>query len=101
MDAVFNSSTVESRGGPATVFSAHPSLQQPFAVTSGTSQRFVADLADLDRSLAVNSTGQVAHVFHRHREDQVALWHDVEFHPVIFSRAGAEGAAEGTLILRP
>ena len=101
LDAVFNSATVESRGGPATVFSAHPSLQQPFAVTSGTSQRFVADLADLDRSLAVNSTGQVAHVFHRHREDQVPLWHDVLFHPVIFSRAAAEADAEATLTLSP
>ena len=101
VDGIFNSTPVPSRGGPATVFSTHPSLDRPFAVVSGTSQRFLADLADLDRSLAVNSTGQCAHLFHRHREDQVALWQDVEYHPVIFSRADAEAQAEGILTLSP
>ncbi len=101
IDNLFNSDPMEGRGGPFTVFATTPSLSEPFAIGGGTSQRFIADLADLGRSLAINSTGQCAHLFHRHREDQIPLWQDVEFHPVYFSRGSVEGAAESTLRLTP
>ncbi len=101
IDDLFNGDPLEGRGGPFTVFATTPSLDEPFAIIGGTSQRFIADLADLERSLAINSTGQSAHLFHRHREDQIPLWLEVGFHPVRFSRGSVEGVAEGTLYLTP
>ncbi|MCP4546534.1 MAG: penicillin acylase family protein, partial [bacterium] len=63
------------------------------------SQRLIVDLDDLSRSLAVNSTGQCAHAFHRHREDQIALWSRVDYHPLLSTREAVEAAAEATLRL--
>lgn len=101
LERVFNSVAMAGRGGPFTVFATTPSVARPFAVISGTSQRWIADLADLGHSLAVNSTGQCAHAFHKHREDQVGLWYRVEYRPVRYSRASVEAEAEGRLTLRP
>jgi len=88
--------------GPFTVFATTPGLgeTEPFAIVSGTSQRFIADLADLKSSVAANSTGQCAHLFQRHREDQIPLWQNVELHPVYFDRESVEAVAEGTLRLQ-
>jgi penicillin amidase len=99
LERIFNSDAMGGRGGPFTVFATTPSVARPFAVIAGSSQRWIADLADLGRSLAVNSTGQCAHAFHAHREDQVPLWYEVEYRPLRFSRESFE--AEGTLTLRP
>ncbi len=101
LERLFNSTPVPAPGGPFTVFATHPSPTPPFKVTSGTSQRFLADLADLSRSLAANSTGQSGHAFHRHVQDQVQLWQKVEYHPVLFDRAKVEAAAEEVMTLTP
>ncbi len=101
VDGLFNSDPMEGRGGPFTVFATFPSVTQPFAVVGGVSHRFIADLSDLSRSKAINSTGQSIHLFHRHREDQILLWQEVGYRPVRFSRGSVEAAAKGTLYLTP
>ncbi len=101
LDWIFNPKSVPAPGGPFTVNAATPSISKPFIAVAGTSQRLIADLADLGRSLAVNSTGQCAHVFHAHRDDQIALWQEVDYHPVLFDRPTAETEAEGVLTLTP
>lgn len=101
LDWIVNPKPVPAAGGPFTVNAATPSLSNPFTVLAGTSQRFLADLADLRRSLAVNSTGQSGHLFHAHRDDQIGLWQRVEYHPVYFERESLEKVEEGVLTLRP
>ena len=101
LDWIFNPQPVPAAGGPFTVNAATPSSTQPFRVLAGTSQRFIADLADLGRSLAVNSTGQSGQAFHAHRDDQIALWQRVAYHPVFFDRKRLEAASEGVLTLTP
>jgi penicillin amidase len=101
LDWIFNPRPVPAAGGPFTVNAATPSSTQPFMVVAGTSQRFIADLADLGQSLAVNSTGQSGLAFHAHRDDQIALWHRVGYHRVFFDRQSLETASEGTLTLTP
>ncbi|HEY4574336.1 MAG TPA: penicillin acylase family protein, partial [Thermoanaerobaculia bacterium] len=66
-----------------------------------TSQRMIVDLADLGRSLVVNGTGQTAQIFHRHREDQIPLWRDHRYRPMLFSRPAVEKEAEDRLTLAP
>ncbi|MFL5665254.1 MAG: penicillin acylase family protein, partial [Ktedonobacteraceae bacterium] len=64
-------------------------------------QRVIIDLNDFNRSLAVHTTGQSGHLFHPHREDFVALWQKIEYHPLLYERECVEVHAEARLILNP
>jgi penicillin amidase len=97
----FNSATYPAPGTAFTVDAAMPDFTNPFAVVFGTSQRMIVDLADLDRSLWVNSTGECAVPFHRHREDQTKRWIDVDYYPLLASEAKLRAAAEARLLLVP
>lgn len=101
VERLFNSDTVPVGGDVFTVNEGMPDLARPFRMIFGPSQRFIADLSDPGRSLAVNSTGQSGHLFHRHREDQVPLWAEVDYRPVLPDRAAVDEHAEGTLRLVP
>nr|MDP9122847.1 penicillin acylase family protein [Acidobacteriota bacterium] len=98
---IFNSKTLPVAGEDSTVDSTGSDPDQPFRVVFGVSQRFIADLGDLSRSLAVNSTGQSGHPFHRHHEDQAALWARGEYHPMFTTREALAGLSEGVLTLAP
>jgi acyl-homoserine lactone acylase PvdQ len=74
---------------------------QGFRVDFGVSQRFIADLSDLSRSIAVNSTGQAALPFHPHRGDQARMWAAGEYHSVLTTREAARAQAEAVLTLVP
>jgi penicillin amidase len=97
----FNSATYPARGTAFTVDAAMPDYTQPFAVNFGTSQRMIVDLADLDRSLWVNSTGECAVPFHPHREDQTARWIGLDYYPLLASETKLRAATESRLSLLP
>jgi penicillin amidase len=101
LEDLFNSKTIPARGDPFSVDAAGYSASEPFAMTGGVSQRFIADLSDLDRSLTIHTTGQSGHLFHRHREDFISKWQHVEYHPMPFSREAVEEYAEAVLTLTP
>jgi len=101
LERIFNGKTLPLAGDVFTVNSSMHDLADPYAVSFGVAQRLLVDLGDLDRSLAVNSTGQVAHAFHPHREDQVPLWAAVDYHPLPATREAATAMAEATLRLTP
>ena len=73
----------------------------PAAVRGHVSMRFVADLADFDQSLAVIPTGQSGHPGHRNYDDQIGLWLNGGFVPLVSSEAAVRNTAVRTLILRP
>ncbi len=101
LERLFNSTTLPAAGDFFTVSSTGYNLDDPFEAVFGVSQRLIVDLADLTSSRAVNSTGQVAHLFHPHREDQLELWSRVEYHPVLVRREAVVADAEATLRLLP
>ena len=101
LDWIFSSSDEPAAGGTFTNNQSMWDMATPFEVIFGSSQRMIVDFSDLSRSVAVNSTGQVAHPFHPHRDDQIALWRQVEYHPLIFTRAAAETYRESLLRLVP
>ncbi len=101
LESIFNSDTLPLGGDAFTVNAGLYSLDDPFAVIFGVAQRLIVDLDDLSQSLAINSTGQCAHAFHRHREDQIPMWGNMEYHPVLFTREAVEAEAEATLTLVP
>jgi penicillin amidase len=102
LEKLFNSRTGPARGDPFTVNAAPFTFGvEPFAMNGGVSQRYLADMGNLDNSLTIITTGQSGHLFHRHRTDQISPWQNVEYHSMIFSREAAEANAEGVLSLSP
>jgi penicillin amidase len=101
LEWIFNSRVLEVAGESDTVNSNGSDPRRPFRTGFGVSQRFIADLADLGRSVAVNSTGQSEHPFHRHRNDLAVLWSRGEYHPVLTTREAAGAHAESVLTLTP
>ena len=99
LENLFNSKTIPARGDNLTVDAASSSFDEPFAVRSGVSQRFIADLSDLGNSVTVHTTGQSGQLFHPHREDFISPWQNVEYHPMLFSREAVEANAEAVLTL--
>jgi penicillin amidase len=99
LERLFNTRPLPARGDDFTVDAAWFSYERPFHMTGGASQRYIADLADWESSLSIHTTGQSGHLFHRHRQDFVVPWQNVEYHPLFFERKGAEANAEGVLTL--
>jgi penicillin amidase len=98
---LFNSKTIPARGSGYTVDAASLDPEAGFVMTGGVSQRFIADLSDLDNSRTMHTTGQSGQLFHRHREDFILPWQNVEYHASPFSRAAVEANANATLTLTP
>jgi len=101
LEWIFNSPTWPIGGGPVTVNENVNDPTRPYKVVFGSSQRLIVDLADPEKTLAVNSTGASGHPFHKHRDDESALWVKVDLHPLPFSREGVEKVAEEKLTLKP
>jgi penicillin amidase len=49
----------------------------------------------------MHTTGQSGHPFHRHYDDMIDAWQNVDYHPMLWERAQVEEDAEGMLILTP
>jgi penicillin amidase len=65
------------------------------------SWRQIVDLSDFDRSVGTHTVGQSGNPASPHYRDLFALWSSGRYHPLPFSRAAVEEAAESTLTLRP
>jgi penicillin amidase len=91
----------ELGGDEQTVLQAGFDARGGFEAAVVPSWRFVADLADVDRSVAVSPTGQSGNPASPHWNDQAPLWIAGELRPAPVTRAGVEAAAERALVLRP
>lgn len=72
-----------------------------FTLTSLPSMRMIVDLANLDASLSIITTGQSGHPFSDQYGDQIAPWANVEYHPMLFTREAVEQNLAARLILQP
>jgi penicillin G amidase len=68
---------------------------------TGGSFKIVADTADWDNSVGLNSPGQSGDVDSAHYRDLYALWARGKYFPVFYSRSKVESVAERVLVLRP
>lgn len=76
LDRIFNV-TVPASGGAFTLDrgkSAYTDESNPYRVTHGTSYRGLFDLADLDRSTYIQTTGQSGNVFSSNYRDFAETW---------------------------
>ncbi len=101
IEAIFNRGGVPISGGNAIVNATAWNARNSFEVTWIPSMRMILDLSDLNASVAVMSTGQSGHAFHRHYSDLIPLWRNLYYHPMVSSPTGVEASTRDTLILLP
>ncbi|MBI3979795.1 MAG: penicillin acylase family protein [Chloroflexi bacterium] len=98
---IFNLGPVEVDGDVDTVCQFARNAADGWAATGWLpSCRLVVDLADFDRSVVVNSTGQSGQPASPHYADQFHLWAAGQSHPLLWTRARVQEAAEAVLVLR-
>jgi len=73
----------------------------PDPVHTIASCRMLVDVGCWDNGLSALPGGQSAHPASDHYQDSVEDWLDGEYHPMLFTRARVEAAADGILTLRP
>ncbi len=74
---------------------------EPFANRHAAGYRGVYDLADPDKSLFIQSTGQSGHVLSGHYRDLATRWARLEYIPMISQRLEVERQAAARLSLLP
>ncbi len=74
---------------------------EPFANVHAASLRAIYDLADLNRSLFIHSTGQSGHPLSPFYRSFAQSWATVMYVPMTLRPADIEAGAIGTLLLRP
>lgn len=72
-----------------------------YKVTHGASYRQIIDLSDFKNSICVLTSGQSGHFLTRFYDDQIPLWLEGRYHPMLFYLEDIEAKAEGILWLKP
>lgn len=101
VERIFNRGPFATDGTVGTVNNTAYSLNAPYAVRTVPSYRQIVDAGDWSRSLSIHTTGQSGHPFHRHYDDMIEPWRNIQYHPMLWSRAEVEAQAEGVLRLVP
>lgn len=97
----FNRGPYPVSGGSSIVNATAWNAGVGYDVTAVPSMRMVADLADLDGSRAIHTTGQSGHAYHQHYEDMIEPWRTGALHPMHWSREAVEDATSNHLRLLP
>jgi len=69
--------------------------------TTGPSYRFVVDTGDWEGAWSVLVPGQSGHPASPFYDDQIGLWQQVRYRPMVYGREMAEAAARYRLVLAP
>jgi len=84
LDLIFNPKSIPAPGDRDTINKSYFSYISPFNVTQAPSYRFIVDLSDVGKALAMNSTGQSGNPFSGHYSDSVEKWARVNYHQLFF-----------------
>jgi len=101
IEAIFNRGPVAVDGTGGAVNATSYSMSDPYTVIAVPSQRQIVDLEYFERSLTMHTTGQSGHPFHRHYDDMIDPWRNIQYHPMLWTRGQVEAAAEAHLIDLP
>ncbi|MBX6770786.1 MAG: penicillin acylase family protein [Chloroflexi bacterium] len=91
----------ETGGGSGIVRAAGHGMRVPFAVASGSTYRFMADLSKPDAMISVQTLGQSAQPASPHYCDQTQLWLADQYHPLWMADEEVEANREAELIIQP
>ncbi len=94
----FNSGTFPVTGDRFTV---KASFSENYETTHGASYRLIVDLSDWTNSVCVLTSGQSGHFLSRHYDDQISLWLEGLYHPMLFTPKDIESNSQGIWTLKP
>ncbi len=94
---------VEMDGGPNTLLRAdnRMSSPRPYAAIHGAGYRGIYDLANMDASLYIVSTGQSGNVFSAHYDDLLGLWAKGQYINIPTAPEAIAATTVNRLILKP
>lgn len=101
IEELFNRGPYPTGGGKSVVDATGWTVGEGFGVNWLPSEREVVDLSNLDASLAIHTTGESGHAFHRHYDDMIPLWAAVKNTNMWWERSSVEKHAEARLTLEP
>jgi penicillin amidase len=101
IEDLFNRGPFATGGGESLVNATSWGVGYSFEVLWLPSEREIVDLANLDGSLAIYTTGQSGHAYHPHYIDMAQPWADVQYAPLWWDMQSVIDDAEGHLILLP
>ena len=90
--------TIANGGDRYTVNVAPVNFQTPYVQTHGPGYRHIIDLADLNNSRYMITTGASGNVLSNHYDDLIRMHRDVEYLPMLFGRENVKG---DVLLLAP
>ncbi len=101
LDKIFSRGPFPYGGDTATVWQAAFVPQMPISDNAvfSASWRQIMDVSDWDASRGALPTGQSGHPASRHYADQLPLWLNGEYHPLLWSREKILAQREGILRL--
>ncbi|MCJ7582991.1 MAG: penicillin acylase family protein, partial [Candidatus Aminicenantes bacterium] len=82
-------------------FTVKSSFSNNYETTHGASYRQIVDLSDWTNSVCVLTSGQSGHFLSRHYDDQISLWLEGLYHPMLYRSEDIESSSKGIWILRP
>ena len=103
IEAIFNRGPIATDGTSTAVNNTgySPKTGERYTVAGVPSERYIADLADWTRSLSMHTTGQSGLPYHKHYDDMIDPWRNIQYHPMLWSRSDVDKNAEGVLTLQP
>ncbi len=104
IEALFNRGPFRTAGGGSIVNATSwdaSAQDQPYQVAWLPSMRMLADLSNLDNSLAIHTTGESGHAYHPHYADMADLWRNIQYLPMLWTRSQVEKSAQEHLVLKP
>ncbi|MCK4429857.1 MAG: penicillin acylase family protein [Candidatus Aminicenantes bacterium] len=93
----FNRGTYPVKGNAFTVMA---SFSTDYRTTHGASYRQIIDLSDFGNSICVLTSGQSGHFLSQFYDDQIPLWLEGRYHPMLFYSEDIEAKAAGVLLLK-
>lgn len=97
---IFNRGPVPARGSRETVDAAEYD-RGDFAVQALASQRQIVDVGEWRNSRSQHTTGQSGQPFHKHYDDMIRPWQEVNHHPMLYELDDIKANQEGLLLLEP
>ncbi|MFC2160896.1 penicillin acylase family protein [Acidobacteriota bacterium] len=94
----FNAGTFPVSGDRFTI---RASFSNNYDTTHGASYRQIVDLSDWSNSVCVLTSGQSGHFLSRYYDDQIPLWLEGLYHPMLYRSEDIEASSKGIWILRP
>lgn len=103
IEAIFNRGPFPTSGDSNNINATgwNAAAESPYVVRSLPSMRMIVDLQDLNKSLAIHTTGESGHAYHPHYYDMTDLWRTIQYLPMFWDRDQVEANAEGHLSLLP